>query len=148
LLLTSPVFSVFPENVFDIPEAYRSKFPGGLPSTPIIACLVALACRRLPEFRIGLLREPEELLTLAGLNDGGGGDGDDGGDGAEHDDDSEEDSHINHSSDESYMPSDDSQGSGTTGINGNTYSLGHPFDKGPKIHVMATRAVCLQIYSR
>jgi hypothetical protein len=127
-LLTSPIFSGFPDHLFDIPDAFRSDVPYGLSSAPILACLVALACYCLPGFQINPLPQLEQHPALAGLGGSGGNSGHAGG----------SDGRVITSNIHLVAEvSGGSRGSGTTsiqgptrgdrvGISGNSYSLGHP----------------------
>jgi len=132
---------VFADHSYDIPDAFRNRFPNGLASAPIIACLVAFACCKLPGFEIDPLQPPPILADLLGPPDDG-------------DDDGKDDS-----GDDYIETSGESQGGSSTIFPGrvggnrasvcaNSYVFGKPLWGGLQLRVMANAVVTKPIYSR
>ena len=140
----SSLYSVFNDQLYNVPDAYHAKFPNGLSSAPILACLVAFGCCTLPGFEIDPIQPPVVLGNLSASPDNG-----------------EQDSDGDHGSDDDDGPDNDgtsgeSQGSGSTAILGlkgskeasfspNSYLFGPPL-QGLVLHVTADSAVSMPIY--
>ena len=153
----SSLYSVFDDQLYNVPDAYHSNFPNGLSSAPILACLVAFGCCTLPGFEIDPLPPIPILANLsASPEHGSDNDGSDNGDGSNNGDGSDDifdgdDSYVDDSG-----TSGESQGGGSIVIPGpkgskgasygsNSYLFGPPL-QGLGLHVMADPAVSILIY--
>lgn len=155
-ILVSSLFSVFDDQLYNVPDGYQTTFPDGLPSAPIIACLVAFGCCTLPGFAIDPLQPiPHFTRLLAPPDDGEDGSGEDNSGDAD-DDPGDSDNSDHPTYDDGDGISSESQGSGSTVISpskrgkgasfsSNSYLFGPPL-QGLKLHVMADPAVSMPIY--
>ena len=142
----SSLFSVFDDQLYDVPEVYHPKFPNGLSSAPILACLVAFGCCKLPGFEIDQLQPIPILTRLAAPPDNSEDTSRHTDDYSDNEDDSEDEGSVNDDG-----TSGESQGSGSTIIPGpkggdgasfssNSYLFGRPL-RGLKLCVAANPAV-------